>query len=95
MTQWNIKDKKRGKKQDQTCKYKIVKNKCVVALNKQKEKYLLELSKLELLNPLNTLKRGYTLAKREGKVISSSKDLKSGDELEVEFNDGNVNTKVI
>ncbi len=61
----------------------------------KKENYLLQFSKLELLNPLNTLKRGYTLAKSEGKVISSSKDLKSGDELEVEFNDGNVNTKVI
>ena len=61
----------------------------------KKENYLLQFSKLELLNPLNTLKRGYTLAKSEGKVISSSKDLKSGDELDVEFNDGNVNTKVI
>ena len=73
---------------------KILKNPNEV-INKQKEKYLLQVSKLELLNPLNTLKRGYTLAKSEGKVISSSKDLKSGDELEVEFNDGNVNTRVI
>lgn len=64
-------------------------------IKNQKEKYLLQLSKLEILNPLNTLKRGYTLAKSEGKVISSSKDLKSGDELEVEFEDGNVYTKVI
>ena len=62
---------------------------------KQKESYLLQFSKLEILNPLNTLKRGYTLAKSDGKVISSSKQLKSGDELEVEFMDGNVNTKVI
>ena len=61
----------------------------------KRENYLLQLSKLEILNPLNTLKRGYTLAKREGKVISSSKQLKSGDELEIEFDDGNVNTKVI
>lgn len=64
-------------------------------IDKQKEQYLLQFSKLEILNPLNTLKRGYTLAKSEGKVISSSKNLKSGDELEVEFKDGNVNTKVI
>ena len=73
---------------------KILKNPNEI-IDKQKEKYLLQLSKLELLNPLNTLKRGYTLAKSEGKVISSSKDLKSGDELEVEFNDGHVNTRVI
>jgi exodeoxyribonuclease VII large subunit len=64
-------------------------------IDKQKENYLLQFSKLEVLNPLNTLKRGYTLAKSNGKVISSSKDVKSGDELEVEFDDGNVNTRVI
>ena len=72
----------------------IFKNPNEVIKAKQ-EIYLLQLSKLEILNPLNTLKRGYTLAKSEGKVISSSKDLKSGDELEIEFDDGNVNTKVI
>ena len=72
----------------------IFKNPNEVIKAKQ-ENYLLQLSKLEILNPLNTLKRGYTLAKSEGKVISSSKDLKSGDELEIEFDDGNVNTKVI
>ncbi len=72
----------------------IFKNPNEVIKAKQ-ENYLLQLSKLEILNPLNTLKRGYTLAKSEGKVISSSKDLKSGDELEIEFEDGNVNTKVI
>lgn len=64
-------------------------------IKNQKENYLLQLSKLEILNPLNTLKRGYTLAKSDGKVISSAKQLKSGDNLEVEFDDGNVNTKVI
>ena len=60
-----------------------------------KEKLLLELSKLEVLNPLNTLKRGYALTKHEGKIVSSSKELKSGDEVEIEFKDGNVNTMVI
>ncbi len=64
-------------------------------IKNQKENYLLQLSKLEILNPLNTLKRGYTLAKSDGKVISSAKQLKSGDDLEVEFEDGNVNTRVI
>ena len=29
------------------------------------------------------------------KVISSSKDVKSGDELDIEFDDGTINTKVI
>ena len=64
-------------------------------VNSKKEQYLLQFSKLEILNPLNTLKRGYTLAKSDDKVVSSVRDVKSGDELEVEFKDGSVNTKVI
>ena len=61
----------------------------------KKEVFLRDVAKLEVLNPLITLKRGYTLTKVEGKVISSAKDVKSGDKLDVEFNDGTVNTRVI
>lgn len=61
----------------------------------KKEPYLRNVDKLNVLNPLLTLKRGYTLTKVEGKVISSAKDVKSGDKLDVEFDDGIVNTKVI
>ena len=61
----------------------------------KKEIFLRHVAKLEVLNPLITLKRGYTLAKVEGKVVSSAKDVKSGDKLDVEFDDGIVNTKVI
>ena len=64
-------------------------------LDKNFNKYIELFEKLELLNPLNTLKRGYTLVKHDGKYIKSSKNLKSGDTIEVEFNDGNINTKVI
>lgn len=61
----------------------------------KKEIFLRHVAKLEVLNPLITLKRGYTLAKVEGKVIASAKDVKSGDKLDVEFDDGTVNTRVI
>lgn len=62
---------------------------------KKKEPYLRNVDKLTVLNPLLTLKRGYTLTKVEGKVVSSAKDVKSGDKLDVEFDDGTVNTRVI
>ena len=52
-------------------------------------------NKLEILNPLLTLKRGYSIAKIDDKVISSAEDVKSGDELDIEFDDGTINTKVI
>ena len=61
----------------------------------KKETFLKNINKLEVLNPLLTLKRGYTLTKVDGKVISSAKDVKPGDELDVEFNDGTINTRVI
>ncbi len=53
------------------------------------------LEKLSVLDPLNTLKRGYTITKHEDKVIKSKKDLEIGDELEVKFDDGSVNAKVV
>lgn len=53
------------------------------------------IDKLEILNPLLTLKRGYAVARSGGKVISYAKDLKKDDELEIEFEDGKVNTKVL
>ena len=62
---------------------------------KKANRLLQSMNKLEVLNPLLTVKRGYTLTKKEGKVISSSKDLKKGDKLEVEFKDGSINTEVI
>ena len=61
----------------------------------KKDTYLKNFNKLEVLNPLLTLKRGYTIAKSGDKVISSAKNVKSGDEVDIEFDDGIVNTKVI
>ena len=61
----------------------------------KREPYIRNVDKLNVLNPLLTLKRGYTLTKVEGKVISSAKQVKSGDELDIEFDDGTVNTRVI
>lgn len=61
----------------------------------KREPYLRNLDKLNVLNPLLTLKRGYTLTKLDGKVVSSAKQVKSGDNLDVEFDDGVINTRVI
>lgn len=87
-----------NKKEQELDKYKnkaILTNPYSITDNKKiaVKKYI---HKLEVLNPLLTLKRGYTLTKtEEGKVITSSKDVKKGDNLEIEFTDGNINTKVI
>ena len=63
----------------------------------EQKKYLFIplLSKLETLSPLLTLKRGYTITKKEGKVLNSSKKIKKDDLLEIEFHDGIIQTKVL
>ena len=66
------------------------------ALTKNKEQRFLEIfNKLELLNPMLTIKRGYTLTKKDGKVVSKSKDLEKGDRIEIEFSDGNVESEIL
>ena len=65
-------------------------------LYKFKEQKLIGLiEKLEVLNPLNTLKRGYTIVRSNDKVISDIKGINKDDELEVEFKNGKVVTKVV
>lgn len=63
-------------------------------LDKKSNKYLQIISKLETLSPLLTLKRGYTMTKINDKVVKSSKDLKSGDNITIDFTDGNVEATV-
>ena len=64
-------------------------------LDKKSNYYLQLLSKLETLSPLLTLQRGYTISKKDGKVIESCKRIKKGDILEVSFKDGEINTQVL
>ena len=53
------------------------------------------IDKLKVLNSLLTIQRGYAVARSKGKVVSYAKDLKKDEELELEFKDGKVNTRVL
>lgn len=59
-----------------------------------KNKYLQALSKLEPLSPLLTLKRGYAIAKKDGKMVASCKKLKEKDRLLLMLQDGEVPVEV-
>jgi len=72
----------------------ILKNPDEILKNKR-DIFLKNINKLEVLNPLLTLKRGYSIAKLNDKVISSVEDVEVGDEVDIEFDDGIINTKVI
>ena len=52
------------------------------------------IEKLDVLNPMNTLKRGYAIVKSDGKVVSDSLKLKKGMSLNIELRDGIVQTKI-
>lgn len=59
----------------------------------------LQLSNLEKnlshLNPASVLKRGYSIVRRKGSVISSRAQVSPGDQLDVRFADGDVRTQVL
>jgi len=53
------------------------------------------IEKLELINPLGVLKRGYSLTYIDNKVLKSIKDVKTNDNLIIKLHDGEINTTVI
>ena len=53
------------------------------------------IGKLEVLNPMNTLKRGYAIIKKEDSVISSIKKLNKDDEIKINVSDGTIDAKII
>ena len=56
---------------------------------KEKNRYIELISKLDALSPLKTLSRGYTLTEKDGKIIKSKDDLQKGDKVSLRFTDGN------
>ncbi len=63
-------------------------------LERNQNQYISLLNKLEILNPLLTLKRGYSITKIDNKVITSVKNINKNDALQVELQDGFLLTKV-
>lgn len=66
--------------------YKLEKNKSHLETLEQK---------LELLNPENILKKGYSLTIKDGKIITDASELKDGDTITTKLRIGTINSKVI
>lgn len=72
----------------------IFKDPSILYKDKQKKtNHLIE--KLELLNPLNALKRGYSITKKDNKCITSIKDIKKDDNINVMIKDGEIKARVM
>lgn len=52
------------------------------------------INKLELLNPLNILSKGYSLVTHDKCVIKDANDLKVDDVISIRMHEGNVNAIV-
>ena len=61
---------------------------------KEKAKYVELVAKLDAYSPLKTLSRGYSITQKDGKVIRSQTELKSGDVVGLRFVDGQIEAKV-
>ena len=59
----------------------------------KKTNHLIE--KLEILNPLNALKRGYSITKKDNKCITSIKDIKKDNNINIMIKDGEIKAKVM
>ena len=61
---------------------------------KEKNRYIELVSKLDALSPLKTLSRGYSITEKDGKIIKSKDELQKGDLISLRFTDGNKNAIV-
>ena len=52
------------------------------------------IDKLELLNPLNSLKRGYSITYKNNKVVNDINDISINDVIDVRINSGCIKAKV-
>lgn len=72
----------------------IFKDPSILYENKlKKNNHLIE--KLEILNPLNALKRGYTITKKDGKCITNIDGVKINDDVNISFKNGEIKAKVM
>ncbi len=53
-----------------------------------------KLQYIQMVSPENILKRGYTLTLKNGKAVTSIRDIKTGDKIETRFRNGALESKV-
>ena len=63
-------------------------------LENEQHRYLHALNKLEILNPLLTIKRGYSITRNQDHVVTSIQQVKPHDKLKIEVTDGLIEARV-
>ncbi len=73
---------------------KRLRNSINVLVDNKKNNYINLLSKLEVLNPVTTLKRGYSVTRCNDKIITKTKDIKIGDMIVTSITNGKIESEV-
>lgn len=63
-------------------------------LKESEADFLRQVARLDDLNPLSVLSRGFAMVRKEESVVASATGLKSGDHINLTFSDGTVNAVV-
>lgn len=64
-------------------------------INDNNNRFINILNKLDALNPINTIKRGYSITKSKDKVITSIKNISENDIITTDLVDGIITSKVM
>ena len=76
-------------------KVKSIQNSINNRITKSKADAVKLIAKLDALSPLKTLTRGYSIAEKDGRVVSKLDDANINDVLELRLIDGKLKTKVL
>lgn len=63
-------------------------------VDRKGSQYELALNRLELLNPLSIMKKGYSVIEKEGNIIKSVTQLNEKDMIDVKLHDGTVQSEI-
>ncbi len=74
---------------------KRLKNSSTQYLNEKKNIYINLLNKVEVLNPITTLKRGYSITTKNDKTITKLSDVSKGDIIKTRIDKGYIESEVI
>ena len=74
--------------------YRSATNSYESVLAEKRLAFLTNVGKLEALNPLSVMSRGYSVTQRNGKTVSDISDVSVGDVITVRLKDGKINATV-
>ncbi|MBD9106694.1 hypothetical protein EGP99_02675, partial [bacterium] len=66
-----------------------------IVFDSKSTKYISLIDKMEALNPIRTLKRGYSITKQNGKTIKDIKNIKQGQIITTELEHGKIKSEVM